>query len=197
MIKLKCPHCGMTDIIDLLPLSTNLLWERLAEEELKYRYYCGTCDQYFGATAYTEDGRLVIPYVTGLCFYTGTYHKVYSQISFRQHYPNCCTYKMYVCKDNAHEEIMRRESCSELSKLIDSLYFNLFLDDWKEKYEGIDSSDGFCWKLIVYIENADKREYSGTEKHPAYWDELINLFKPYLTLTGRPLVADKNEQVKV
>lgn len=196
MTKLKCPHCGMTDIIDLLPLSTNLLWERLAEDELKYRYYCGTCDKYFGATAYTEDGRQVIPNVMGLCFYIGDYFKAYSQISFRKHYPNCCTYKICVCKDDTHEEIMGMKTCGEMSKLIDSLYYNLFLDDWQKSYNSVRNSKGAYWKLIVFIENEQKREYSGTKKHPAYWNELLDLFRPYFDLTGRSIVFNKNNEVK-
>ncbi|MDD2426676.1 MAG: hypothetical protein PHR78_01110 [Eubacteriales bacterium] len=185
MTKLKCPHCGMTDVIDLLPLSTDLLWERLAEDEIKYRYYCSSCDKYFGATAYTKDGRQVIPYISGLCFYAGNYYKGFSQINFRRHYPNCCTYKICMCKDDTHEETLGRRPCGELSALIDSLYYNLFLDDWLETYNSVRSEDGTYWKLIVYIEDEEKREYSGTQEHPAYWKELMDLFQPYFDSMGR------------
>lgn len=197
MAQIKCPHCGMTDIIDLLPLSTDLLWEKLSEDELKYRYYCGACDKYFGATAYTEDGRQVIPYITGLCFYMGDYFKGFSQIGFRRHYPNCCTYKITMCRDDNREDILGRKACGDLSRLIDSLYYDLFLDDWQQSYDSGESTTGTYWKLIVFIQDAKKRVYSGTQEHPVYWNELLALFQPYFDLTSRSLFYSENTQVQV
>ena len=102
----------------------------------------------------------------------------------------------YVRDDN-HEEVLGRRACGDLSRLIDSLYYDLFLDDWQRTYDAEESPNGTYWKLIIFIEDEEKREYSGTQEHPVYWDELLALFQPYFDLTNRSMLYSDNNQIKV
>lgn len=64
--------------------------------------------------------------------------------------------------------------------LVDSLYYELFLNDWKRRFNNYDVLDGEEWALTIKLTEHRKRTYSGMNGFPPYWEELVKLMKPFL-----------------
>ena len=65
-------------------------------------------------------------------------------------------------------------------KLLDGLYTDCFLHEWKKSYEDPDVLDGEQWNLRITLEGNRHRSYSGSNAYPVYWKEMLRLFRPYL-----------------
>lgn len=77
------------------------------------------------------------------------------------------------------KEYTREISKDEWETLTKELFNELDIQDWKEKYCGVNTEDHKHWSLR--IELTDKRElnYQGNSL-PPYWSELKKLFTRYM-----------------
>ena len=63
--------------------------------------------------------------------------------------------------------------------LVCSLYEDLYLNDWKHRFEDPDVLDGEEWKLVILLTGGRKRVYSGTNAYPPYWEKLESLVRRF------------------
>ena len=64
--------------------------------------------------------------------------------------------------------------------LVDALYYELFLNDWKHHYNDYDVLDGEEWQLTIKFTERRKSTYTGMNGFPPYWGELVKLIKPFM-----------------
>ena len=70
---------------------------------------------------------------------------------------------------------------SEWERLLDVLYGKAHLAEW-EKREYTDSSvmDGSAWELRIDLTDGHKIKYHGLNDYPPMWEEILELFLPFL-----------------
>lgn len=65
-------------------------------------------------------------------------------------------------------------------KILDKLYCDMYLHEWKKKYDtkglGYVVMDGEHWTLDVTFTGRRKRTYRGDNAYPPYWKEMLRLF---------------------
>lgn len=66
------------------------------------------------------------------------------------------------------------------NRLVNKLYTELYLDEWKKRYDDPDVLDGEQWELIIKLSGNRRQTYSGSNAFPPYWSELKALFRPFL-----------------
>ena len=64
------------------------------------------------------------------------------------------------------------------NRLVNKLYTELYLHEWKKRYDDPDVLDGEQWELTIKLSGNRRRTYSGSNAFPPYWSELKALFRP-------------------
>ena len=64
-------------------------------------------------------------------------------------------------------------------KLVNKLYNELYLHEWKKNYNDPNVLDGTQWELEIKLDGRRKSTYSGSNDYPSYWKELIEMFRPF------------------
>ena len=195
--QIKCPRCGSTQIARILygmPAFDEDLVAQINAGKIHIggccitgfdaKYYCNDCKKKFGETAQIVNGEEIEFYadtVTGIAFSRMEYMRPYQ--------PTQAT--ITKTANGAHVKAsgaagdLPFESEYDISKkkwaaLVDSLYYELFLNDWKRRFNNYDVLDGEEWALTIKLTEHRKRTYSGMNGFPPYWEELVKLMKPFL-----------------
>ncbi len=66
------------------------------------------------------------------------------------------------------------------ARLVDRLYNELYVHEWKKSYENPCVMDGEQWSLEIALTNRRIRTCHGSNAYPPYWQELKALFHPFL-----------------
>lgn len=64
-------------------------------------------------------------------------------------------------------------------RIVNTLYNNLYLHEWKKSYVDLDVLDGTQWELDIKLTDKRVRHYSGSNEYPPYWKELVKIFREY------------------
>ena len=64
-------------------------------------------------------------------------------------------------------------------RLVNKLYTELYLHEWKKHFDDPEVLDGEQWELTIKLTEGRKRTYSGSNAFPPYWSELKALFRPF------------------
>ena len=64
-------------------------------------------------------------------------------------------------------------------KILNKLYNEMYLHEWKKRYENPEILDGTSWEFVVTMTNRRKRTYSGVNDYPPYWSEFRKIFREY------------------
>lgn len=205
-VKKRCPHCGSSHVCRILygmphfdeelekalkegsimlggcmVSSVNLKGENVAIDPA---WYCHDCKKAFGRPPYlirrkenrAEDYREI---VTKIRFDRGGY------------FLDSKSFTITRTADGADAQITgipcrlppdnrKHLSREKWQKLLDGLYTDCFLHEWKKSYEDPDVLDGEQWSLRITLEGNRHRSYYGSNAYPVYWKEMLRLFKPYL-----------------
>ena len=65
------------------------------------------------------------------------------------------------------------------NRLVNQLYTDLYLHEWKKTFDDPGVMDGEQWELTIKLTGNRKRTYSGSNAFPPYWAELKALFRPF------------------
>ena len=61
-------------------------------------------------------------------------------------------------------------------KIVNALYGQLYLHEWKKEYVDPCVLDGLQWGLGIRLTNRRVRHYYGSNDYPPYWSELKKIF---------------------
>ena len=70
------------------------------------------------------------------------------------------------------------------NRLVNKLYTELYLHEWKKSYNDWNICDREQWELIIKLSGNRKRTYHGSNAFPPYWPELKALFRPLIALSS-------------
>ncbi len=65
-------------------------------------------------------------------------------------------------------------------RILNTLYCQLYLHEWKKTYDNPYVLDGTQWSLEIKLTNHRKRIYSGSNAYPPYWKELKAVFQSFV-----------------
>jgi len=195
--QIKCPRCGSKNtarILYGLPAFNETLEAKLNAGKIHIggccitgfdaKYYCNDCKRKFGAVAQIANGDSIEFFadaVTGISFSRKEYRSPWSpgQVAIKKTATGA-----HVKAAGTLNEIPFESEYDITSKkwdaLIDSIYYDLFLNDWKHTFNDYSVLDGEEWKLVVKLSDGRKKTYSGSNGYPPYWEELVKLMKPLI-----------------
>lgn len=146
--------------------------------------YCNECKKSFGAPALIIQREIDEPIsevATGITFSKTVYRASFqpTQVSIAKAGTGAHV------KTEGAVDCVPFESEYDISKkkwdaLVDTLYCDLYLNDWKHHFDDYTVLDGEEWKLTIKMKDRRKRTYSGSNGYPPYWDELMKLMKPFM-----------------
>ncbi len=67
-------------------------------------------------------------------------------------------------------------SISEWDNIINTLYGEICLHEWKKRYVNHNVLDGTQWRLEIELTDKQTFSYYGSNDFPPYWNELLKLF---------------------
>ena len=76
---------------------------------------------------------------------------------------------------------MRQITKGKWQKIVNTLYGQMYLHEWKKDYVNMNVLDGTQWRLDITLTNRRKRSYHGSNDYPPYWKELLKVFKEFAT----------------
>ena len=217
MAKVKCPKCGNRNVAEYLwgmPAFTEKLEEELEAghvvlggcmiTESDPKYHCNNSKKDFGGPPIrmNKDGSLFDYAIEtrNISFYVGGFFGGYINVDFAKD-ENGCLYEVkpsMPIDDNDLKDckLGKQElSFEEWDKLIHKLYNKLYLLSWKKKYNDPNILDGEQWGLEIKLSGKKVLNYYGSNAYPAYWRELLNVFRPYLKNAGITLRTNGNKMM--
>ena len=63
--------------------------------------------------------------------------------------------------------------------IVNTLYKQMYLHEWRKRFVDPRVLDGTHWSLDVLLSGNRKRSYSGINDYPAYWSELLKVFRKF------------------
>ena len=160
-----------------------------SEVDVGPKRLCNKCKKEFGtapilydkATFIGEDYRDI---VTSLKFSIGGYFGEHTEIKITKNDKGAI-----VDIDNMRFDLSEAELFDSLNpkqitslkwdRILNKLYNEMYLHEWKKNYENPEIVDGTSWELVVTMTNRRKRTYSGINDYPPYWNEFKKIFREY------------------
>lgn len=195
--QIKCPRCGSIKTARILygmPAFDEELEEKINNGKIHLggccitgydaKYFCNNCKKEFGKVAQIVNGEEIEFYVdavTEIVFTRTIYLRPFqpTQVTIKK------TQKGAHIKASGAADGLPFDSEYDISKkkwdaLVDSLYYELFLNDWKHRFNDYSVLDGEEWRLTIKLTDRRKRTYSGINGYPPYWKDLVKLMKSFI-----------------
>lgn len=192
--QIKCPRCGSINTARILygyPSMDEKLKEKIETGKVclggclisnfDNDRYCNNCKQEFGAEAYirSENGyellRDIVNEVTFSRFCSLNMNKSV-EINLKKS-ENGADVK--VSKFNLSDDVEYKISKKRWDNFLYVLYHDLYLNEWKRRFNNNNILDGEKWKLTVKMKDGINSTYSGSNGYPPYWngfEKLMNSF---------------------
>lgn len=206
--QIKCPYCGSKDTARILygmPDITEDLQEKLdsgkvhlggdviiaiSTDDGKMIYtdperYCNHCKKEFGRPPYWHKDDLFAYYpdmVEAITFEVGGFFQGRTIVSIKKN-PKGALVRVGQFPHKIDGPVEDRQITPlRWMRLVNKLYNELYINEWKKSYEDPNVLDGTQWELEIKLNGRRKRTYSGSNAYPPYWMELIALFSPFAKL---------------
>ena len=150
---------------------------------------CNKCKKGFGtapviydkATFIGEDYRDI---VTSLKFSIGGFFGGHTEIKISKNDKGAIVNIDNRRFDLSHDEFFDSLNPKQITSLkweriLNKLYNEMYLHEWKKRYEDPEVVDGTSWELVVTMTNRRKRTYNGINDYPPYWNEFKKIFREY------------------
>lgn len=204
--QIKCPHCGSTDTARYLygyPAFNEEMQKKLDEGKMVLggccidvvhvndqrvtimpTRRCNKCKKDFGKPPIlktrneitAEDYRDI---VESIKFSVGGFHEGHTDITITKNENGAfVNVEQFLIGDLDIPE-NRQITPARWQKIVNTLYNQLYLHEWKKKYVDPLVLDGTQWSLDIKLTNGRKREYYGSNLYPPYWPELKKIFRPF------------------
>lgn len=202
--QIKCPRCGSTNTARILygmPAWSEELEEKVnsgkihiggckllgVETEdgtmisLDSKRYCNHCKKEFGTPpVYMPDKDHFAFYpdmVTKIEFSVGGYFGGHTRVTIHKKDEFAIVRVGHTLDEEPRPD--RNITLLRWDRIVNKLYYEMYLHEWKKSYEDPDVLDGTQWELIITLGGRKKRTYHGSNAYPAYWKELKALFRPF------------------
>ena len=205
--QIKCPYCGSKNTARIIygyPLLDEEFQRKLDEGKISLggccvfsvpvngesvqtnpSRTCNACKKNFGTPpliiskdmSNAEDYRDV---VTSIRFSVGGYFSGSTEVTISRNEKGAFVKvedyslegKMPVNKD-------KQISSTKWNRILNKLYSQLYLHEWKRRYENPCVLDGTQWELKIKLTGKRVRNYYGSNDYPPYWKELTKIFREY------------------
>lgn len=116
--------------------------------------------------------------VTCIKFSVGGYFDGYTDITIRKNDKGAL---VSVQKMLEPEEVPddRQITPAKWQRIINKLYGQMYLHEWKKSFVDPCVLDGTQWSLDISLTGNRKRSYSGSNDYPPYWNELLKVFREF------------------
>ena len=116
--------------------------------------------------------------VTSIKFQIGGYFGGYTYITITKNSDGACVsvMQMPICKEIMED---RQITLLEWQNIVNTLYGQLYLHEWENRFVDPRIMDGTQWKLEITMTGNRERTYAGSNAYPPYWDELTSIFEKY------------------
>ena len=205
--QIKCPRCGSKDTARIqygMPAFTEELQKKLssgkihlggccifgAEDETGRRVsldpacYCNHCKKEFASPAYLQEQGIVKAYpdlVEAIEFQVGGYFYGTTCIHIKKNEKGALVHVDYFpCSEVFPED--KQITALRWMRLVNRLYNELYIHEWKKNYVDPCVMDGTQWHLEIKLSGRRKRSIKGSNDYPPYWAELKELFRPFAKL---------------
>lgn len=209
--KIRCPRCGSEHTAEILygmPAFSEELKKKMDSGEvvlggceivtvpvngrvvqLGPERYCNTCKKNFGTPPLliakdkesAEDYRDI---VTSIKFSVGGFFGGFTKITLVKDENGASV--------TVQESLLRNpEECEpgpihitvdEWNQILNRLYLQLYLHEWKHNFEDPCVLDGTQWDLRIKLTNGRVRNYGGSNAFPPYWRDLIKIFQQFVPI---------------
>ncbi len=203
--QIKCPRCGSKDTARILygmPAFSDVLQEKLAlgkihlggccisggettngdRISLDPGRYCNHCRKEFASPAYLRVDEHYVSYidlVEAVEFEVGGYFGGTTRVYLNKNDKGALVHVEYY---NGRVELPpedRQITPLRWKRLVNRLYNEFYIHEWKKSYNNWDILDGTQWELKIKLGGRRTRTYSGSNDYPPYWGELKALFRPF------------------
>lgn len=160
-----------------------------SEVDISPKRLCNKCKKEFGtapvlydkATFIGEDYRDI---VTSLKFSIGGYFEGHTEIVISKNEKgavvNIENRRLGLSNDEFFDSLNPKQITRlKWDRILNKLYNEIYLHEWKKNYEDPNVLDGTSWELEITMTNRRKRTYSGINDYPPYWNELKKIFREY------------------
>ena len=199
--QIKCPRCGSKNTARILygmPAYSEEMERKLNDGKLYLggclvtdhdpARHCNECYRNFATPPVIEKDGVIEDYrdiVTGISFSCGGYFGGETSLEIKSTKAgimvrvNSNSFDLEKYPDNLYP---MEYKITELrwQRLINKLYTELYVHEWKKKYVDYDILDGEQWNLEISLTGRRKRTYYGSNDYPPYWKELNQLLKPFM-----------------
>lgn len=206
--QIKCPYCGSRNTARILygmPAFSDELQEKLDSGKIHLggccitgvqnskggmiqmdpARYCNDCHKKFAMPPYLVSKDLTsaeayADIVTGITFSVGGFFLGHTEIVIKKNEQGALVSVSKIpYKEN---DPVEDRQITELRwrRLINRLYSELYIQEWKKKYDDPCVLDGEQWSLEITMMNRRKRTYWGSNAYPPYWSELKAIFRSFL-----------------
>ncbi len=209
MMSKKCPRCGSKKTAEIIygyPIMDDEMQQKLASGEwalggccvgsvevngksvdIMPTRRCPACKKDFGKAPIlldrkkdtAEDYRDI---VTAIRFFIGGYFGGATEVQIQKNELGALVKVAYYRTDDLPVDD-RQIAESEWKVIVEKLYAKLYLHEWKKSFKDYDVLDGTQWELEISLTGRRKRSYSGSNAYPAYWKELLKIFRAYARIT--------------
>lgn len=195
----KCPKCGSKRIAPILygmPAFNEEMEQKLNDERLYLggccitnanpTFHCFECKNNVGSPPILigkngdEDYREI---VTSVRFYDGCFFNGYPELLIVKN-KDSITLGVSPGFQNPEAVLNRSMKTSEWKDLMNRLFSEMFLHEWKKNYSNLEILDGEQWGLELKLTGGRVRNYAGSNALPPYWTELKNTFRPFFSEAG-------------
>ncbi len=200
--RIKCPYCGSKStgrILYGMPAMNDELNEKLESGKLVLggccinginidgrmisldpARQCNDCGKDFAKPPYlVKDGRVedYRDIVKSVSFWVGGYRRGEKEVLLKRNEKGAYVYVRKIPVGVPEE---KQITPLRWMRLINKLYSELYLHEWKKRYNNLNVMDGEQWYLEIRLTGNRKRTYSGSNAYPPYWKELLAAFRPFL-----------------
>lgn len=199
--QIKCPHCGSTNTARYIygyPLFSDKMQKNLdagkwilggcgidsvemdgKRVELMPTRKCNDCSKDFGKAPilFTPKKNLVEDYrdiVTAIKFSIGGFLTGRTEVTIRKNKDGACVEEMHLFDSNLPTE-PKQISKAKWHNIVNKLYDEMYLHEWKKSYVDDSVLDGTQWELQIKLTNNRVRNYGGSNAYPPYYKELRKL----------------------
>ena len=208
--QIKCPHCGSFHTVRVI-YDNEWIDERVLKKvaegkvtlggekvfttspsgssmDLCPKRYCRDCKKAFDkpSVLFNRKKGFWEPYmfcVKSVRFMDGGYFGGTKEVIIKENDKGALVtineYPMSYMNDEPNE---RQITYNAWSNITVKLYSELYLHEWKKRYEDPNVLDGEQWELEIKLTDGRRRYYCGSNEFPPYWKELKKLFKPYVKI---------------
>ena len=203
--QIKCPYCGSTSTARILygmPAFSNELQEKLDKGKITLggccidsvsvngeyiqidpARQCNDCGKEFGAPplivakdrSFAEDYRDI---VKSIRFEVGGFFGGFTNIKITRNDKGAFVESETTAFGRA-PYAERQITIGKWNRILNALYGQMFLHEWKKNFNDPDILDGESWSLEIKLEGNRVRNYGGVNAYPPYWSELKKLFREF------------------